>query len=124
MSYKILILDDDLQVRDSLAMSLEDEGFTVFQVGSSEDALDFLKTDSVDLIIVDVRLPNMNGPDFIQIARKIRPELKYIVYTGSPEYQVPEELTIGANVSNSVFLKPLCEFESLNSEILRMIEGT
>ena len=57
MSHSILILDDDLHVRESLAISLEDEEFNVYEVGSSEEALSFLDGRRVDMVVVDLRLP-------------------------------------------------------------------
>lgn len=121
MSNKVLVLDDDLQVRGSLVIHLEDEDYTVFEVGSSEEALEFLKTKDVALVIVDLRLPGMDGVEFIHSARVGRPTLKFIIYTGSPEFRIPAELATMKNVSNSVFLKPLSDLDVMTREIERML---
>jgi DNA-binding NtrC family response regulator len=123
MAPSILILDDDVHVRESLAMGLEDEDMDVFQVGSSEDALDFLEKQRVDLVIVDLRLPGMNGTDFIDAARAQWADLLFIIYTGSPEFRIPASLASVPCVSNSVFLKPLPDCECIVAEIRRMLQS-
>ncbi len=122
MTYQILILDDDVPVRDSLAICFEDEGFVVAQVASAEDALEYLEMHPADLVVVDLRLPGMDGQGFIRAAKDRWIGLKFIVYTGSPEYRIPRDLTDEPDVSNTIFLKPLSEFEPLIREILRMLE--
>lgn len=121
MSHSILVLDDDKHVRESLAMQLEDEGFTVFEAASAEDALALLATRPFDLVIVDLRLPGMYGTEFIDVARGQWYDLKFIIYTGSPEFRIPADLAGENAVSNAVFLKPLSDSESLISEIRRML---
>ena len=122
MPETILILDDDAQARDSLAINLEDAGFIVDQVDNSEDALDHLKEHHADLVVVDLRLPGMDGPEFIQVAKKTWQTLKFIVYTGSPEFNMPTQLAVETNVSNAIFLKPLSDFEPMITEIQRMLK--
>lgn len=121
MPKTILVLDDDVHVRESLAMSLDDEGFIVHEVGSSEDAFEFLDGNSADLVIVDLRLPGMNGTEFIDAARVRWENLKFIIYTGSPEFQIPANLASVACVSNSIFLKPLPDTDVLIAEINRIL---
>lgn len=121
MSQVVLILDDDEHVRLSLSSQLEDEGYAVCEAGSSQAGLDILKDRKVDLAIVDLRLPDVDGNDFIYAARDIQPDLKYIVYTGSPEYHIPSELTSLPTISKSVFLKPLRDCDIMIEEIKRML---
>ena len=121
MAHTILVLDDDKHVRESLVMQLEDEGFTVFEAASAEDALALLTTNPLDLVVVDLRLPGMYGTEFIDVARVQWCDLKFIIYTGSPEFRIPAELAGESAISNAVFLKPLSDCESLISEIRRML---
>jgi len=121
MPRTILILDDDRHVRESLAMNLEDEEFTVLQAGSAEEALDVLEETRADLAIVDLRLPGMNGPDFIKAAMKRWDDMRFIVYTGSPEFRIATDLSSLPNVSGTIFLKPLSDSETIVAEIRRML---
>lgn len=121
MQYSILVLDDDTHVRESLVISLEDEEFEVFEAESSEVALKFLDDKPVDLVIVDLRLPGMNGTEFITAASKKWPDIKFVIYTGSPEFCIPVDLARIPNVSNSVFLKPLSSCDVMIDEIRKML---
>ncbi len=122
MTHEILILDDDIPVRDSLAICIEDEGFDVAQVASAEEALQYLEQHRAELVIVDLRLPGMDGQGFINTARERWKLLKFIVYTGSPEYRIPAEMLRDANLSDTIFLKPLSDFDPLINEIRRMLD--
>ncbi|CCO22699.1 response regulator [Maridesulfovibrio hydrothermalis] len=121
MQNSILVLDDDIHVRESLVISLEDEEFDVFEAESSEEALNFLEKNHVDLIIVDLRLPGMNGTDFINAANVKWEKVKFIIYTGSPEFSIPFDLARIHNVSKSVFLKPLSSCDVMIDEIRSML---
>ena len=66
---KILIVDDTLSSRILLGDLLELNGYTVLSAASGQDALNILKTEAPDLILLDVLMPEMNG---YQVCRKIR----------------------------------------------------
>lgn len=121
MSYTILVLDDDLHVRESVVIGLEDEGFMVYQAESSEVAFRVLDTVQIDLTIVDLRLPGMDGIEFITGAIQLWPDLKYIIYTGSPEFNISPEFNSEPNVSKTIFLKPLMDSNILFTEIHNML---
>ncbi|WP_239061126.1 response regulator [Desulfovibrio sp. JC022] len=96
--------------------------FIVHEAESTEDALQLLESYRVDLVIVDMRLPGMDGTTFINNVSAKWPDLKFIVYTVSPEYGIPAELARVPFVSNSVFFKPLPFCEVMIDEIRRMLE--
>ncbi|OEU65632.1 MAG: response regulator receiver protein [Desulfovibrio sp. S3730MH75] len=121
MSHTVLVLDDDTYVRESMAMALEDSGLRIYQAESAEIALKVLNTVQVDLVIVDLRLPGIDGIEFIDAAIKMWSDLKFIVYTGSPEYKIPADLEDAARVSNTIFLKPLPNSDEMLTEIERML---
>lgn len=60
----ILVVDDDDDLRTTLAEMLEDEGFRVTQAASGREALQRLTTDPADLIMLDYMMPEMSGPEF------------------------------------------------------------
>ena len=66
----ILIVDDDDDVREILAETLEEFGYRVIRAGSGEEALQCLdRQDGPDMIITDVRMPGMSG---LELAQKVR----------------------------------------------------
>ena len=62
---KVLLVDDDERIRDSLRLFFEDQGCSFMAVGSSERALEELARQSFDVIILDYKLPGMNGLELL-----------------------------------------------------------
>jgi len=58
---KILVVDDDPHIRELSKVFLQNEGFTVCEAVDGEDALSQLKTLKVDMVVLDVMMPNMDG---------------------------------------------------------------
>ena len=79
---RILIMEDDLNIAKGLAMVLGDENYSVKVANDGQSALDAFKAEDFDLLIADIRLPDMNGMDVIKQVRRHTPETKIIVITG------------------------------------------
>jgi two-component system, OmpR family, response regulator len=120
---KILLLDDDTQVRFNLKMFFEDEGFYCDSFDSSETALKALNGTRYDVAIVDLRLPGMNGEDFISASYNIAPGMKYIIHTGSTQYRLPERL-IAPNIEIAdVFHKPVSNMNTFVQKIHQLLDS-
>ncbi len=78
---RILIVDDDEVSCRLFAEVLEGDGHEVDQAGSGEEALDRLRRESYDLLLVDVRMPEMSGLDVTRAMRQEQPSLPVIVMT-------------------------------------------
>ncbi|MEI6056765.1 MAG: response regulator [Lentisphaerota bacterium] len=84
---KILLADDDVAFRESLAMSLENEGYSVTQAVDGRDALKKLEEDnSFELVILDIIMPEMDGIEFISKVRKMDKPIKTIAISGGGRY--------------------------------------
>jgi CheY-like chemotaxis protein len=80
---RILLVDDDDAVRETLNHMLEDAGYSVLAAASGADALATLEADTnVDLLLSDLTMPRMNGVTLIQEAHQRRPGLPAILLTG------------------------------------------
>jgi len=66
----VLIIEDDSHAADLMRVQLEDEGYRSFRAATAEDALDWLKDNSPDLISLDILLPGMDGWDFLTEMKK------------------------------------------------------
>jgi DNA-binding response OmpR family regulator len=90
MKNNILIVDDEPIARQSLSDILRLEGYNVVSVASGEAAVDYLRNYAVDLMIVDLKMPGMNGLDVIQVANQLAPDAQIILLTayGSMESAV------------------------------------
>ena len=65
---KILIVDDEIEILNPLEEMLKEEGFEVRAFTNSLKALDFLRTQSVDLAIFDIKMPELNGVEDFSLA--------------------------------------------------------
>jgi DNA-binding response OmpR family regulator len=61
---KILIVDDDLAIRKLVKAFLQQEGFAIFEASNGQEALDVLANVKIDLIVLDIMMPVMDGWDF------------------------------------------------------------
>ncbi|MBF0117676.1 MAG: sigma-54-dependent Fis family transcriptional regulator [Desulfobacterales bacterium] len=77
----ILIVDDDLHILEVLEARLSSAGFNVFKAVSPHEAINILKTKSIDLIISDMKMPEMGGMGFLKEVRNINSELPLIFLT-------------------------------------------
>ena len=117
-----MIADDQQLIRESLKIILDsDPDFEVVKVvGSGQEVLDALKTESIDIILMDVRMPNMSGVDCTRIVKKEYPNIKVIILTtfDDDEY-IYDALKYGA----SGYLLKGCSLEELSTAIHNVLSG-
>jgi len=94
---RILIVDDEENIINSMTPILEDEGHAVFSGKTGEEALSFLKSSEVDLIILDVWLPDADGIELLERIKKLYPESAAIMISGHGSIDIAVRSTrIGA----------------------------
>lgn len=81
---RILLVDDDPTVRDSLNDVLMSEGYVVIPAGNGQQALDLVNTSSVDLVLLDLNMPVKNGWDTFEQLTAGHPLLPVIIVTARP----------------------------------------
>jgi len=83
----ILVVDDELSMREFLAILLEKEGYRVLGAADGQEALEIVDRESVDLVVSDIRMPGMNGLDLLASLKKKDSSLPVIMITAfaSPE---------------------------------------
>ena len=79
---QILVREDDLSVAKGLEMVLSEEGYTVNLAGTGELALEAFKQKRFDLLVADLRLPDIDGMEVIKQVKEAKPETEVIVITG------------------------------------------
>jgi EAL domain-containing protein (putative c-di-GMP-specific phosphodiesterase class I) len=80
---RILIVDDERGVRDSLASLLRAEGFDVVTADSAPRAIETLQTTTIDVVLSDVRMPEMDGVQLLREVRRIELDLPVILMSGA-----------------------------------------
>jgi len=101
---KILIIDDDAGVRDSMQEFIKDSGFDIYTASSAEEALELLKSEIVDVVITDIILTGMDGLELTDLI-KHNYDIDVIVMTGYSE-KFSYEDAINKGASDLVF-KPI-----------------
>ncbi len=78
---RILIVDDEQSMRELLSIMLRKEGFDVVTADNGESAIKAVQADIYDLVITDIRMPNIDGIDLLRAVKEISPETVVIVIT-------------------------------------------
>jgi two-component system response regulator MprA len=118
---RVLVVDDDALIRDTLATALGDEGYAVRVAGDGRAALDSLGKWRPDVIVLDLMMPVMDGPSFRAAQRSAREvaQIPVIVLSAAHEVQVRAASLDAA----AVFPKPF-DLVALLATIERLIPAT
>lgn len=107
MAATILVVDDEKNIRRTLRMVLEGSGFNTLEAESAEECLETLGRDEVDLVILDVRLPNMSGIEALQRIRNEPETRKLPVLMVSGHASLAEAVQAVQLGATDFFEKPL-----------------
>ncbi len=105
MTAQILVVDDEKNIRRTLRMVLEGEGYEVEESGSAEEGLARVRQGGIDLVILDVRLPGMSGLDALAPLRALDAELPVLMISGHAS--VGEAVRAVQTGATDFFEKPL-----------------
>ncbi|MCK5074951.1 MAG: response regulator [Calditrichia bacterium] len=119
---KVLIIDDETSIRQSLKSFFEDYEFEVTTAKSAERAEEILEKEKFDAAIVDLRLPGMNGDVFIVKVHRKHPKMVFLIYTGSVNFHLSEELKSLGILKEHIYLKPLSDLTILVNKVIELVE--
>jgi CheY-like chemotaxis protein len=106
---KVLIVDDDFEMGESLGDVLEAQGFNIEKVTSGPAALEKIKRNGFNAALVDLKMPGMNGVETYRKIKQLSPRIKVIMMTAySGEELVAEARRTGE----------LCLFKPLNIDLV------
>lgn len=120
--YKVLIVEDHALIRFGLKTAFESKNFIdeIYEAASAEEAIELVKNNEVDAVIMDLGLPNMNGIDATREIKNINKEIKVIILTShSSEQEVLDSIKAGASAYCSKDINP----DRLADTISSVIEG-
>lgn len=105
----ILIVEDEKEYRDILAERLQTEGFTVLKAENGQLALNLMKNTDVDLILLDMLMPQMDGVTFFyHLKNTLKKDIPVIILTNFTEMAYPEGV-VGFIVKANVTLDEVVE---------------
>ena len=109
--FQILVVDDDRNTRLLLRAVLQAENYTVFTAENGEDALRVMDTEHIDLVVLDVMMPKMDGYEFTRILRQTDNNLPILMVSAR---QMPADKRQGFLVGTDDYItKPIDEVEML-----------
>ena len=80
----ILVVDDELLIRDLLYDFFQDQGWDISIADNGKKAMEILKSKEIDLLLTDIKMPEMDGLDLTGYVKENYPELPIILMTGFP----------------------------------------
>lgn len=96
-SLKILVLDDEMIFRNEIKEFLENDSFCVLTAQTPSEAFKILEQESIGILILDLRLPEMDGLQVLQIVKQKHPDVEVIVITGHGDMDtVIQAMRLGA----------------------------
>ncbi|MDD3559697.1 MAG: sigma-54 dependent transcriptional regulator [Melioribacteraceae bacterium] len=119
MSANILVADDERAIRESLKLILEEEKYKCDLAADGQEALNMIKENNYDIVISDIKMPNIDGMQLLESTSEISPNTFFIIMTAYASVQTAiEALRKGAY---DYLIKPV-EFDDLLIRIKRLID--
>lgn len=86
--FKVMLVDDEHQFLETLCKRLRKRKLDVTTASSGREALDVLRTTAIDVVVLDVKMPDMDGITTLKEMRKVNPSVQVIMLTGHAELEV------------------------------------
>ena len=112
---KFLVIDDEPLIRRALLRSLKSRGHVVWEASNGSDGLEVWKKEQPDMIIVDVLMPEMTGPQMVQKAQKLGLQVKNLVFMSA--FIGSEQKTLQSLGATSFLQKPFDDLFRVVSEL-------
>jgi len=91
--FVVMVVDDEEGIRESLSGILEDEGYAVLSASSGEEALNILKEQTPDLIVLDIWLPGIDGIQTLQEIKNLKPDIPVVMISGHGNIELAVKAT-------------------------------
>ena len=119
---KVLIIDDESDVREVLKFHLSDSNYQVIEAENGQEGIELLKSGdnltNVGVILCDIRMPKVNGIECIQYIRQEAPGIPIVVVTGFPDTQMAVNLM---NEGVKEYLVKPVEKEKLEATVEKLV---
>ncbi len=116
---KILLIDDDEWIRDSLSLFFEAEGCHLLALETAEKGMEALKRESYEIIIADYRLPGMDGLEFFKQIQETNQDTMKILITA---YRNEEVVSKGTRIGIQDFIEKPFTSEEIETSLSRWIK--
>ncbi len=118
MPAKLLVVDDENGILEEVQGFFEEEGFTVFTADSGEEGIELLKRERPDVMLLDIKLPDMSGLLVLKISKESSPLTKVIVNTGYVDQALIDQ---AEELGRDVFIQKPFDLNYLLSEVNKLL---
>jgi len=123
MTVQIVVVDDEIDLPNMIRDYLEDvTDYQVMVALSGREGLEICAKLDPDVCVVDMRLPDITGNEFILAAHKLSDKCKFIIHTGSLNYVIPEELKEIGVLEEAVLFKPVLSLANFVEKIQQLLK--
>lgn len=120
MKARVLVIDDEAMVRESIVAYLEDSGYHVVAANSGQSGLDALEQQNIDLVLCDLRMPNLDGLQVLKQVKERNQQTPFIVVSGAGVMDdVVQALRLGAS---DYLVKPIIDMVVLEHSVQRNLD--
>jgi len=118
---RVLVVDDELEIRTFVTRVLQDAGYVTDQCSSGADALKRIaEGERFALVVTDVRMPSMSGPQLVEQLTRVDRDVKVLYLTGYNEQLFREKTTLWAD---EAFLDKPCSIKGLLEAVSMLVYG-
>ena len=117
MTKKILVADDEMSIRLLYSEELKEEGYEVYLAANGKEALDIVDQVPLDLVILDIKMPEMNGIEALRQIKEKQPDLPVLLSTAYGEYRQDF-----ATWASDEYLVKSSDLEDLKSTVKRYLK--
>lgn len=119
-SHKILIVDDQNGIRVLLTEVFSSEGYKTYQAANGKLAIELVKKEAPDLVLLDMKIPGMDGLEILKHIKKIDPQVKVIMMTAYGELDMIKEASDSGALMH--FTKPF-DIDELRAAVNMELRG-
>lgn len=118
---RILIVEDEIDLCDTIAEGLQIDGYAVDSCYDGEEAYELLATENYDLVVLDLNLPRMDGIDILAEIRKQNKELKVLILSARASVS---DKVLGLDTGANDYLAKPFDFEEMEARIRSLLRRT
>ena len=116
---KLLIVDDEIGITDEIKSFFEEEGYQVFTADTAKEGIELVSQIKPDILLLDMKLPDMSGLNVLQISKAISPSTKVIVNTGYVDQPTIDQ---AEKMGRDAFLQKPFDLMVLRDEIEKLFK--
>ena len=117
--YNILVIDDEAAQRDVLTGYLKKKGYKISSASSGKEGIETARTNSVDIILSDFKMPDLNGIEVLEQIKKINPEISFVIVTA---YGTVENAVKAMRLGAFDYISKPVDLDELDLMIERIID--